>query len=605
MTETHQDTASGSRAEHARTWYVLSVRCAVVAGAFSVVVAALLISNYLAYRAADPLDSQQLAGLKAELPKRPADAGLKDRIRKLDLNVRRQHFHASEFAVTGAWLLVGGLAVFVLSLKYALTYRKKLPDVKGRREEDVRRTGTMSRGAVTALAAVVISAAIVVSAAYRGGRMQPGVTVQPADDPAVAAVDTAEQPTAQQPTAQQPTAPAISQDPAKNWPRFRGPGGLGVCAFTNVPSSWNGATGDGILWKTPVPMPGQNSPVVWGNRVFLTGADKEKREVYCFNADTGAMVWKQEVKDVPGSPLDAPEPMQDAGYAAPTAVTDGQRVCVMFANADAACFDFLGRKLWARGYGKIENAYGYAASLAISGNLVLIQLDQGSSAEEGKSKLIALDIRDGTTAWEAARPVPNSWATPIVVNSAGRDQIITAANPWVIAYNPADGSELWRAECLSGDVAPSPAYADGLVFVAQDGAGVTAIRTDGQGDVTKTHIAWKASEGLPDICSPLAAGKFVFLVQTYGTVTCYDAKAGTKLGQKDFGVEFNSSPTLVGSNIYLLEKKGVMHILEASGDLKEVATADLGEESTCCPAYADGRIYIRGKQNLYCIEARK
>jgi len=352
-------------------------------------------------------------------------------------------------------------------------------------------------------------------------------------------------------------------------------------------------------------MPGQNSPVVWGNRVFVTGADKETREVYCFDADSGELVWKQAVADVPGSPLDPPEVMQDTGYAAPTAATNGERVFALFANGDLGCFDFLGRKLWARAFGNPENMYGHASSLAICKNLLMVQIDQGGSADEGKSVIKAIDVKDGTVAWEMARPVANSWTTPIVINAGGRDQLITAANPWVIAYDPADGSELWRVECLAGDVAPSPVYGAGLVFVCQEGADLFAIKPDGQGDVTKTHIAWKGGDVLPDICSPLATDKLVFMVQTYGFVSCYDAATGQKLGEKNFDAEFNSSPTLVGGTVYLLEKKGVMHMFEAGPEFKPVGTAELGEESTCCPAFVDGRIYIRGAQNLYCIGARK
>ena len=583
-----------AQADNARAWYAVAARSAAVSGAFCAIVCALLAWNYARFRSLDPLDSPELIALKAELAKNAADDDLKARIRETDLRLRQQHFQARQFISFGIWLLAGGLGVFALSLKYASNFRKKLPDVRAKRDDDVRRLGSLSRGAVAVLAVLVLGAGIAGAVTFRGkaGNLAPG-------QPPAGQGDAGQQGAG--PGKQPPPSPASVQ----SWPRFRGADGLGIAKAENVPTAWNGATGDGILWKTPVPMPGQNSPVVWGNRVFVTGADKETREVYCFDADSGELVWKQAVADVPGSPLDPPEVMQDTGYAAPTAATNGERVFALFANGDLGCFDFLGRKLWARAFGNPENTYGHASSLAIYKNLLMVQIDQGGSADEGKSVIKAIDVKDGTVAWEMARPVANSWTTPIVINAGGRDQLITAANPWVIAYDPADGSELWRVECLAGDVAPSPVYGAGLVFVCQEGADLFAIKPDGQGDVTKTHIAWKGGDVLPDICSPLATDKLVFMVQTYGFVSCYDAATGQKLGEKNFDAEFNSSPTLVGGTVYLLEKKGVMHMFEAGPEFKPVGTAELGEESTCCPAFVDGRIYIRGAQNLYCIGARK
>ena len=580
----------------AEIWYNAAARTAAVAGVFSAAVCALLLWNYLQAGVVDPLDSKKMADLRADLPKHPTDAKLKKQIREFDLAIRQQHFQSRSFAVTGGYLLAGGLAVFLLSLKYAANFRRKLPNPKAKREEDFRRAGAMSRGSVAALAAVLCGGAVAVFVLSQ--REAPWEKVREAD--------AAPPPTGQAPGEVKTATPSAAPvtDPKKAWPRFRGPDGLGISAFTDAPTKWNGKTGEGILWKAKVPLPGQNSPVVWGDRVFVTGADSQKREVYCFNADTGALVWRKPVEDVPGSGIEAPQVNGETGYAASTAATDGQRVYAIFANGDVACFDYAGKQVWARGFDNPLSAYGHASSLAIWKNLLLVQLDQ-AGAEDGKSMLRALDCLNGGAQWEARRPVPNSWTSPIVINAAGRDQVITAAQPWVISYDAATGDELWRADCLRGDVAPSPVYADGLVFACNDGSNLAAIRPDGQGDVTKTHVAWTAGDGLPDICSPLATAKEVYLVGTFGKVTCYDAKTGKKIGEKEFEGEFNSSPSLVGNSIYLLDKKGVMHIFETGGTFKDVATANLGEEATTCPAFLDGRIYIRGKKNLYCIGKRQ
>jgi len=386
----------------------------------------------------------------------------------------------------------------------------------------------------------------------------------------------------------------------RNWPRFRGPRGLGISAYTNVPSSWNGSTGEGILWKTPVPLPGQNSPIVSETRVFLTGASEDEREVYCFDADSGKLLWQAAAADVPGSPSERPEVDEETGFAAPTAVTDGKRVYAIFANGDLACFDFDGERLWAMGLGNPDNLYGHASSLAVYQNLLLVLLDQGT-AEDGLSQLIALEAPTGRTAWRTKRPVPNSWASPIVIDTGTREEIITCGAPWVIGYDPVGGEELWKAECLGGDVAPSPVYADGLVLATTAYELLAAIRPGGQGDVTQSHIAWTADYNLPDICSPVSSGNLVFLLTTEGILTCYDTKDGKMMWERDFDSTFRSSPTLVGDRVYLMNEEGVMLIVAASRDYEELGTAQLGEDSDCSPAFLDGRIYIRGTQNLYCI----
>ncbi|MHC4632464.1 MAG: outer membrane protein assembly factor BamB family protein, partial [Planctomycetota bacterium] len=158
--------------------------------------------------------------------------------------------------------------------------------------------------------------------------------------------------------------------------------------------------------------------------------------------------------------------------------TDGQRVYAIFANGDVVCFDFDGGQIWARSVGPLNNMYGHASSLVIHRNLLLIQLDQART-EDKLSKLMAIEATSGRTVWEKQRPVPDSWATPIVINTGGREEIITCGNPWVIAYAPTTGEELWRVKCLSGDVAPSPVYSKGLVYVINAYELLIAIRPGG------------------------------------------------------------------------------------------------------------------------------
>jgi outer membrane protein assembly factor BamB len=232
---------------------------------------------------------------------------------------------------------------------------------------------------------------------------------------------------------------------------------------------------------------------------------------------------------------------------------------------------------------------------------LLVQFDQGSS-KSPKSKLYAFDSASGSIAWQVDRPVPNSWSTPIVIHSADRDQIITSADPWVISYNPTDGAELWRVKCLRTDIGPSPVFADGKVYVANDNAVLSAIRADGQGDVTATHIAWKGEDGMPDTCSPLATKDYVFLMASFGTLTCYDSAGGEMLWSEDFDGDFTASPGWAGSRLYLVSKSGKTYITEPTREkCQRIGEAGLGEECVTSPAFQDGRIYLRGKDHLFCI----
>jgi len=598
MTETNENTSEVTTTPR----YRAAARTAVVAGVFCLVVSALLLRNEYRARRFDPVNSQELPALKARLSG-TSDKEHKGRIRQeiaaLDLELRRRHSSSVDFLHRGRYLLAVGIGVFLISLSYAASCRKKLPMPGPPGEEEGDGKGA-ARWSVAALAAVLGCAWVVfvVASAWEGGT--------PRGPEAYTVIDVrlgrrhAEEVDAVKPQpgeTPKEVSPLPSADEIKkNWPRFRGPGGSGISAYANVPTSWNGETREGIIWKSKIPLPGENSAVVWGRRVFVTGADADKREVYCFDADSGDLLWQREVQ----SNAETPDVMEETGYAAPTAATDGRRVYVIFASGDIACFDLSGKEVWTRSLGAPENAYGHSSSLVLYKNLLLVLFDQGYSVDDGKSALHALDSATGDTVWDVERPVPGSWATPIVIDTPNGAQIITCGSPWVIAYDPDTGAELWRADCLGGDVAPSPVIAKGLIFVCQEYANLAAIRSDGEGDVTETHVLWKKQDGLPDTCSPLCNGELLFLVNNSGTVTCYDI-AGQKVWEKEFEAEFNSSPSLVGDKVYLMTTQGVMYIFDAAREYREVGRAQLGEKSNACPAFLDGRIYIRAKEHLYCI----
>jgi outer membrane protein assembly factor BamB len=396
---------------------------------------------------------------------------------------------------------------------------------------------------------------------------------------------------------------AKAKELGRNWPSFRGSDGSGVSMHTDVPTKWDGASGEGILWKTPVPLPGVNSPIVWEDRVFLSGATKDRRELFCFYAASGKILWRTDVARGSSRPDKPIKTNKDIGYAAPTMATDGQRVYAMFATGDVAAVDFAGNKVWSRSLGIPKNHYGHASSLAIHDELVIVQFDQGSPKDD-RSKLLALDGASGKTIWQVTRQVPASWCSPIVVERQSRPLVITCSDPWVVAYSAQSGAEIWRADCLApAEIGPSPIYSDGMVFAANEYATLSAIRADGSGDVSDTHIVWSADVGLPDISGPLATDELILVVASYGTLTCYDKmKGGDPLWEEDFDTDFVSSPSLVGDRVYLFDKEGKAWIFEPTRKkCKRIAEADLGEGCVTSPAFQDGRIYIRGAEHLFCI----
>jgi len=515
---------------------------------------------------ANPLKHPDLQSLRDKLAAEPGSKEIIKAIRQKDLALRREFFRTGKMIEIGAWLLLVGAGLFIGSAVLAVSARKTPPVPSAPATEgspDIR-MGVFGRLAVAVVSVALVATAFAVPILTRekSGRSQArGV-----------------------------------------WPRFRGPGGSGISQYTNVPLEFDVPKGRNIAWKTVVPLSGMSSPAVWDDRVFLTGANKMIREVFCFDALSGKITWRKSITAGPNSTKIPENVMEETSYAAPTPVIDVEngRVYVMFANGDVACLNMFGKQIWARNLGTPDNMYGHAASPLLWKDRLVVQIDQGDE-DDDTSVLIALDAKTGKDIWRTVRPVGSSWPTPIVAPVPKGDQIIACANPWVIAYNPVDGKELWRVDCLEGDGGPSPIFVNGLVLAANVGSKIAAIKPDGKGDVTKTHVAWEFDEDIPDTCSPLSDGKLLWMVSET-MVTCLDVKTGKRMWNKDYDTSFYSSPALVGDRVYLISRKGKVFVISSGKKFEELARGDLGEECDTCPAFAEGRIYIRAKTHLICIE---
>ncbi|MEY4385970.1 MAG: hypothetical protein RLY20_1253 [Verrucomicrobiota bacterium] len=574
-----------SPAELAAVWRWAAITAAI----FSIVVGVAMVFAHLEHKSSDPWRSPELLKLKARLRDEPHNDALKTQIREMDLQLRQRYFHLLSLKASGVYLLCGGAAVFLIAAGQVrrIHRRPSMPKLNPLAAEQLVKARRESRLAIAGCGAVIVT--VLFATAYGSKSPLP-------DDAVVAAklVSGSE-------------ATAVAADCATddelraNWPGFRGFDGNGYSASGSLPDSF---AAEVALWKSPVPAPGFNSPLVFGAQVFFTGGDATKREVICLDANTGALSWRQAVEKVPGSPAQLPEIPEQTGFCASTAATDGRRVYAWYANGDIAAFSLDGRPLWARHLATPKNPYGHATSLRTWRDRVIVQFDQGEP-EDRLSKLLALDGRTGATIWEKLRPVGASWATPVIAEVAGKSQIITLAVPWVMSYDVVTGAELWRVQTLEGEITPSPIFAGGQVIVASPSSKLAALRPDGAGDVSKTHLAWSVEEGAPDVTSPVSNGELLFSVSSGGLLVCFEAKGGKKIWDHDLAMETQASPAIVGDRLLLLSAKGDVVVCPVGREFKELSRAKLEDAFFASPAVANGRVYLRGNKNVWCFGVKE
>jgi outer membrane protein assembly factor BamB len=253
-----------------------------------------------------------------------------------------------------------------------------------------------------------------------------------------------------------------------------------------------------------------------------------------------------------------------------------------------------GHRIWLKQLGSPKNHYGHASSLISHQDLVIVQYDQ----KDG-SKLLAFEFASGMPAWEVERGAI-SWSSPILIDNNGRMELVLTNSKAVDGYDPKTGKHLWQVECLAGEVAPSAAYADGVVFVAVEGSAATAIDIGDHGAEPK--VLWTWDESLPDAASPLAFEDLLIVPTSYGVVTCLDAETGEVHWEHDFDVGFTSSPVLAGARVYLIDFTGTMQVFKMDSEFEHLGKASIGEDADATPAFVGRRIYIRGERHLFCVQ---
>lgn len=554
-----------------------------VAAIFSLVVCILLIANNVSVTRLDPANSPALTRLREQLKADPRDAAIREEIRELDLLARQAFFTSQHFTQLGVALLVGGLAVTVLSFKTLNAYRAPPPyPDSSDPKQDLAATALWARKSVTAVGLVLLGFALVLALPWKSPLDAPPGKAPPSA-PAVA------KPAAPATAGARPSAatwPSLEERLAQ-WPAFRGAGG-GLARGAQVPTAWE--AGKGVVWKTEVPLPGMNSPVVWKEHVFLSGGTADAREVYCFNAATGELRWKRSVAPRTDTVEKLRKVPESTGHAASTMATDGTRAFAIFPDGEVAAFAFDGTPAWQRSLGWPECPYGYASSLVTFEDLLIVQMDR-----KADSFVVGLDAATGKDRWKAPRQFGPSWSSPQVIQGPAGALLVTTADPSLVVYDPRAGKELWRVDCLkNAEISVSPFYADGVVFAAGEAVALTAIT------VANHQVLWQEEETVPSIGTPLVAGGLIFCGLPDGGIVCLDAKTGKQLWRKDTDEGFYASPVMVGENIYLVDQKGTVVVFKAQASgFQAVGSGAVGEPVFATPAVVGSGLFIRSVKHLY------
>jgi outer membrane protein assembly factor BamB len=424
----------------------------------------------------------------------------------------------------------------------------------------------------------------------------------------------------------------------QNWPQWRGLDGSRISKATNLPTTWS--LTENIVWKTPLPSWSAGTPIIWGDRVFVTSpteagtaaaaaSDSGPRRrggygggrdpggpkllLICISRRDGKPLWSRELDT--GNQL-----FNKQNSSSPSPVTDGKRVWVVTGTGAVTAFDLAGNRLWQRNlqreYGKFGLNWGYASSPLLYQGKLIVQVLHGMNTR-APSYIVAFDALTGNPLWrqerrtDAVAESPDAYTTPTLLEYGGTTQIIISGGDYVTAHDPKTGKEIWRAAGLNPQKRPnyriiaSPVVADGLIYATSRKAPVLALRAGGQGDITATHTVWKWDGlGVPDVPTPVCDGKYYYMVEDSGRVTCLDAKTGkliwgperTALGT------VSASPLLAEGKLYITNESGVTTVLAAGPAFKVLATNTLDDSYTLASIAVSGsQLFLRTGSYLYCI----
>ena len=406
---------------------------------------------------------------------------------------------------------------------------------------------------------------------------------------------------------------------AANWPAWRGPSADGISPEKNFPTEWSEKKN--IRWHVGLPDRGNSSPIVWGDRVFVTQAiEKEgRRTVMCFDRVNGKLLWQK------GTVYsEKEETHEDNPYCAASPVTDGQRVVATFGSAGLFAYDFAGKELWHRDLGKQSHGWGNASSPILHGELCVVYHGPGE-----KSLLVAVNKRTGQNVWQIELPqitpkertdgfkgrgpgIIGSFGTPIIVKTKAREELVLGLPEQLRAFDPVSGRDLWTCEGLNPLVYTTPVWGEGLI-VTMGGfmGGTMAVRPGGAGDVTSTARVWHEVRAKKNrIGSGVIVGGHIYVLNSDGIAECLELTTGKTVWEerlKALGAKSDSwsSMILAGDKIYIVNQSGDTHVLRASPKFEPLATNAVGEPTNSSLAASDGELFLRTHKGLWCISEKK
>ncbi|HEV3204345.1 MAG TPA: PQQ-binding-like beta-propeller repeat protein [Gemmataceae bacterium] len=390
-----------------------------------------------------------------------------------------------------------------------------------------------------------------------------------------------------------------------DWPRFRGPNGTGIALDKGIPVQWSET--NGILCKTPIPGTGHSSPIIWGERIFLqsSAADGSERRLFCLDATDGKVLWSEAM------PAKRAHINRSNSMASSTPATDGKRVYTMFWDGQEiflSAFDFTGKMLWKQSLGGFISQHGPGTSPMVVGDKVFVANDQ-----DGSSELFALDANTGSVIWKVPRKAYRAcYSTPFVLEKPGqKPELIVGSTAGITSYQPDTGevnwSWTWKFDNAPLRTVASPIFSQGLIFASSgDGSGdrhTVVIKADGKGDVSSTNLVWENKKKLafPYVPSFLAWGDHLYFVNDKGFAKCVKANTGEIVWDERLGENISASPILINGNIYAASERGTVYVFPAAPQYSLLAKNSMGEDVMATPSVANNRLYIRGKNHLFCI----
>lgn len=424
---------------------------------------------------------------------------------------------------------------------------------------------------------------------------------------------------------------------AQNWPQFRGAGAAGVAEGHRTPANWDATKMTGVRWKTPIPGLAHSSPIVWGDRIYVTTAvssetrpaqryglygdvdpvkdePKHSWHVMALDKRTGKVIWDRVAHE--GTPRTKRHPK--ATHASSTPATDGRHVVALFGSQGLlVCYDTSGKLLWKQDLGVLDSGWfydpdyqwGHASSPVIYKNLVIVQADV-----QKNSFIAAYDLKTGRQVWRTSRDEIPSWGTPTVYEGGGRAELITNGTKFIRGYDPLTGKELWRLGGNSEITTPTPFVAHGLIFVTSGYRPIQpiyAIRLGASGDITlqgdkeaNDFVVWSKKRGGPYMPTPVVYGDYFYTCSNQGVLTAYNARTGERVYQERIagrGGAFTASPVAADGKIYLSSEDGEVFVVKAGPKYELLATNQMGEVIMATPAMSDGMIFIRTTGHLYGI----